>query len=127
MDTQYFCENKKRRDLVRDVPALNGIDFIEVASVDQKTLAVTFLHALPAGPNPPALTAQNVIIEGGTRVREIKVEKVTTNGDLLTVQVNASGDFSFYTLRIVNSPTNKTTPAGFDPQLAFIKFSFKAG
>ncbi|MEY2521175.1 MAG: hypothetical protein QOF24_2934 [Verrucomicrobiota bacterium] len=126
MDTQYFCENKKRRDLVRDVPALNGIDFIEV-SADQKTIAVTFLHALPAGPNPPTLTEQNVIIDGGTRVREIKVEKVTTNGDLLTVQVNARGDFSFYTLRIVNSPTNKSTPAGFDPQLVAVKFSFKAG
>ena len=126
MDTQYSCENKKRRELVRKRPALNGIDFIEVVSVDQKTLAVTFLHPLPAGPNPPALTVQNVIIEGGTRVREIKVESVATNGAVLTVQVDTRGDFSFYTLRIVNAPTNKSTPNGFDPQLASRKFSFKA-
>lgn len=127
MDPQYFCENKKRRELVRNRPALNGIDFIEVVSADQKTLAVTFLQPLPAGPNPPGLTAQNVIIEGGTRVPEIKVETVATNGNVLTVQANVRGDFSFYTLRIVVSPTNQATPAGFDPQLVAMRFSFKAG
>ena len=127
MDTQYFCENQKRRELVRNVPGLNGIDFLEVVSVDQRTLAVTFLQPLPAGPNPPGLTAQNVIIEGGTRVPKIKVESVAANGSVLTVQTNIRGDFSFYTLRIVDSPTNKATPAGFDPQLAAVRFSFKAG
>ncbi len=127
MNTQYICENEKRRGLVRNLATLNGIDYIEVASVDQKTLAVHFLNPLPVGPNPPALTAQNVTVEGGTRVRDIKVVSVATNNDVLTVQVNARGDFSFYTLRVVNGPGDLSTPAGFDPQLAAVDFSFKAG
>lgn len=127
MNTQYICENEKRRGLVGDLATLNGIAFIEVASIDQKTLELHFLHPLPVGPNPPALTTQNVIIEGGRRVRDIKVENVATNGDVLTVQVNARGDFSFYSLRIVNGPNDTTTPPGFDPQLASVDFSFKAG
>lgn len=127
MNTQYICKNEKRRGLVGNLATLNGIDYIEVASVDQKTLEVHFVNPLPIGPNPPALTAQNVIIEGGTRVRDIKVVSVATNNDVLTVQVNARGDFSFYTLRIVNAPGDLATPDGFDPQLAAVDFSFKAG
>jgi baseplate J-like protein len=127
MKTQYFCENEKRHGLVGDSATLNGIDYIEVASLDQKTLEVHFLNPLPVGPNPPALTRQNVIIEGGTRVRDIKVVSVATNNDMLTVQVNARGDFSFYTLRIVNAQGDLATPNGFDPQLAAVVFSFKAG
>ena len=46
---------------------------------------------------------------------------------MLTVQVNARGDFSFYTLRIVNSPHEQSDADGFDPQLAALEFSFKAG
>ena len=127
MDTQYICAKDQRHGLVANSAALNGIDFIEVISTDQKTLEVHFLKPLPAGPNPPALTKQNVIVTGGTRVRDIQVVSVATNAERLTVQVNARGDFSFYTLRIVDSPQNLAPPNGFDPQLAAVDFSFKAG
>lgn len=131
MDAQYICTNDKRHGLVGASTALNGIDFIEVVSVDQKTLEVSFLHPLPGQPSgipsSPALTTQNVLITGGTRVRDIKVVSVAANAERLTVQVNARGDFSFYTLRIVNSAQNLSVPAGFDPQLGAVEFSFKAG
>jgi hypothetical protein len=123
---QYICEKENRAKAVRNSP-LNGIDFIEVASVDQKKLEVHFLANLPAGPTPPALTKANVQIEGGRRVRDIQVLGVVAAGEKLTVTVNARGDFSFYTLRIVTSPQDASTPAGFDPQLAAVEFSFKAG
>ncbi len=131
MDSQYICGKEKRHELVRNSTTLNGIDYIEVTSVDQKTLTVHFLHPLPGQlngvPGSPALTSQNVIVTGGTRIRDIKIVTVAANADELTVQVNARGDFSFYTLRIVNSPQDSSTPAGFDPQLAAVDFSFKAG
>lgn len=131
MDTQYLCENERRHGLVAASATLNGIDYIEVVSVDQKTLEVHFHHPLPGQlngvPNSPALTEQNILLTGGTRVRDIRVESVTASGDTLTVQVNARGDFSFYTLELVNSPQNRSAPAGFDPQLANVDFSFKAG
>jgi hypothetical protein len=120
------------------VPKLNGIDYLEVdpADVSQKTLKVVFLHNLPGQANqvppapsvPPALTAINVVIEGGVRVRDIKVvSPVAAATNTLTVRVNQAGDFSQYTLRIVNSPTDLSPIPGFDPQLSAVSFSFKVG
>jgi baseplate J-like protein len=130
--TQYFCASQQRRSAVGKSTSLNGIDFLEVASADQKTLAVHFLHPLPGEPGGipanPALTADNVVIDGGVRVRNIGVVSVNSAGVVLTVAVNSSGDFSTYTLRLVSSPSDPKSPppAGFDPQLAAVSFSFKA-
>lgn len=133
MGTVYFCQNDNRRRLVRQSTTLNGIDYLEVQD-DQTKLDVHFLHPLP-GPsaiNPvpvdPAkeLTASNLIIEGGVRLRGIKVKPLVTRTDqVLTVTVDATGDFSTYTLRLVKSPVDVSAPDGFDPQLASVDFSFK--
>lgn len=143
MSTQYRCQNEERRRLVgatEDVegnpiqPKLNGIDYLEVASADQQTLKVFFLHNLPGevSPVPPAglaLTKANVVIEGGARVRGIRVDSsvdaVTASKNCLTVKVSERGDFSTYTLRIVTSPTHSDPLPGFDPQLSAVDFSFK--
>ncbi len=139
MSTQYSCKNLNRRAAVltaRDThgnPVLNGIDYLEVTSGDEKTLTVYFLFPLPGAANAvppgpaPALTAENVIIQGGVRITGITVGNVSSSGSTLTVKVNAAGDFSTYTLSLVaNSGTNSTTPPpGFDPQLASVDFSFK--
>jgi len=140
MSTQYHCQNEERRRLVGATedangnpisPKLNGIDYLEVASVDQKTLKVFFLHNLPGQPNPvppaaPALTKSNIAIEGGARVKDIKVDSnPVAASNVLTVTVNETGDYSTYTLRIINSPTSLDPPAGFDPQLSAVEFSFK--
>ncbi len=44
---------------------------------------------------------------------------------VLTVEVDQPGDFSTYRLRLVTSATDATAPAGFDPRLAELDFSFK--
>lgn len=139
MSTQYRCKNEQRRTLVGATedaqgnpiqPKLNGIDYLEVASPDQRTLKVFFLHNLPGQVNPVpavggALTKGNVAIEGGVRVRDIRVDSVSASKNILTVNVSEAGDFSTYTLRIVTSPTSSDTPPGFDPQLSAVDFSFK--
>ncbi len=126
MTTQYRCQNDNRHQLVGESTTLNGIDYLEVASPDQKTLDLHFLHPLPGQlngvPAGPALTIGNVIISGGVRVRNIHVESISENNEVLTIQVNQRGDFSFYTLKLVNSAIDLSTPAGFDPQLAEIEF-----
>ncbi len=140
MDNQFTCQNQGRRKAVKSpkdtdgktiAPFLNGIDYLEVKPADQTRLIVYFLHPLPGQPNPvppsPNLTVENIRIEGGGRIKNIKVETIDPNNNILTVTVNQAGDFSPYTLRIVASPTETKPPDGFDPQLSAVQFSFKAG
>src|SRR5262249_13561705 len=93
--------------------------------------SVYFHHPLPRQPNGipvgSELTRDNVEILGGVRIQKIRVENVAIAGDKLTVKVDTAGDFSLYTLRLIKSPDDSSTPGGFDPQLAEIQFSFKAG
>ncbi len=130
MSTQYICNKPQRRAQVLAAGVLNGIDFLEVTSVDQKTLTVHFLFNLPGTaqgiPASPPLTASNIAIGGGVRITGIVVQpSVVTSGNVLTVQVNTAGDFSIYTLRLVSGADDLSTPKGFDPQLASVDFSFK--
>jgi hypothetical protein len=134
MPTQYLCKNERRRAIVRDLtpPVLNGIDYLEVDANDQKTLLVYFLHPLPGqtGAVPPApappLARHNFVIEGGVRVTNIRIlEPVSAADNVLTLQVNAAGDFSTYRLRLVASSGSESAPDGFDPQLAEVEFNFK--
>lgn len=125
MSTQYRCRNDNRHQAVARSSSQNGIEYLEVASADQKTLALHFHHPLPGQPGgipaSPQIREKNVSISGGTRIRDITVEKVTAADNVLTVEVDQAGDFSFYTLRLVN------IAKAFDPQLSEIEFSFKAG
>lgn len=134
MEPQYVCQNRSRVAEVRQQGALNGIDYLEVATEDQLQLQVVFVHDLPgsgAAAEVPAgsakLAAHNFRIEGGVRISGIKVLDAQTAGHAVTLTVNARGDFSTYTLRLVASPTAETPPSGFDPRLAAVEFSFKAG
>jgi hypothetical protein len=127
---QYRCGDARRRRTVRDAsPAtVNGIDYLEVGP-DQKTLEVTFLHNLPGEtdgvPSSPMLKVENVVVEGGVRITNIHVTQVTSAGNVLTVKVDAAGDFSTYILRLRASHTDESAPAKFDPQLSSVPFSFK--
>ncbi|HEY5756515.1 MAG TPA: putative baseplate assembly protein [Steroidobacter sp.] len=137
MSTQYICKTAARRDAVRTTrgadgrPVLNGIDYLEVEPGTQQRLRVHFIHPLAGEPDavPPApalpLTADNVIIEGGVRIKNIVVRSVSANADVLSVEVVAPGDFSTYTLRLAQSAIDRHTPAGFDPRLSAVDFSFK--
>jgi hypothetical protein len=71
------------------------------------------------------LTAGNLRIEGGEIVRQFSIQKVGVNGQVLTVELDHPGDFAPYTLRLVTSPSSDQPPAGFDPLLSAVDFSFK--
>ncbi len=127
----YFCCDEKRRAAVKAHPALNGMDFLEVhdgpevpPAVRQRRLFVHFLK--PDG--VAGLSADNVRIEGGDRIRDIRVVAASpdpADPRVLVVAVDRPGDFSTYTLRLVRSADDPTRPAGFDPLLAAVDFSFK--
>jgi hypothetical protein len=118
----YFCCTPRRRTAILTHPTMNGIDFLEV-SKDELTLSIHFLKNLA----PNALGSNNVRIEGGERITNVKVKSVTSETDtkILDVAVNAPGDFSTYTLRLVKSETDASTPGGFDPQSSAVDFFFK--
>jgi hypothetical protein len=144
--TAYFCCDERRRNEVLAHPTLNGIDFLEVVDhMDeplekrQRTLLVHFLKDL----TPGVLKEANLRIEGGERLRNIQVTKVTYGApgsppsppeipaNVLVVEVSAAGDFSTYTLRLVPdaAPASPPSPPGvfdFDPVLSAVDFSFKA-
>lgn len=136
----YFCCDERRRHEVRDpLSGLNGIDFLEVLdtaaptqSERQRKLFVHFLKNL----NPNQLTADNVLIAGGERIRGINVLSATigtgAQANLLTIEVDRPGDFSIYQLRLVQdvhhaggTGSGGEPPTGFDSVLSSVSFSFK--
>lgn len=135
MTTQYRCGNENRRDAVGKLtdsggkPILNGIDYLEVISEDEKTLAVHFLHNLPGQtngfPSTPILSEKNFVILGGVRITNITVKKVNVLDDIATLQVDGAGDYSNYVLRLITDEENSDPPSGFDPQLSAVAFTFK--
>jgi hypothetical protein len=135
MGVLYYCKNEKRRAMVRGCkvvngkPLYNGIDYLEVMP-GQTTLMVHFIHNLPVSdgggsPDLQPLSKSNVVIEGGVRIRDVRVISVDSNDEVLTVDVNVPGDFSIYRLRLVASPGSADPPRTFDKQLSEIRFSFK--
>ena len=126
--TDVMCQNEKRREEVRRSPKLCGLDFLEV-STEQHKLTVHLL-----GKAPHHLRPDNVLIDGGRRICNLRVENVTTTesddpelDDTLEVVVDRPGDFSTYTLRVVERDTHgKTHPHHqFDPRYNSLGFSFK--
>jgi hypothetical protein len=140
---RYACSVAARLEAVRRVGALNAIDYLEVSDADapsdalrQRTLFVRLLQP------PPAFTEDNVVIDGGERVSTVGVEWVKAGDDaslagdpivdglddpalVLVVRTSVRGDFSRYTLRLVAASGMTAPPAGFDPMLASVEFSFK--
>lgn len=146
---QLWCPDTRRRALVRADGTVNGIDYLEVLDDDapagvlpQQTLLVRLFLPPPAG-----LDGRAVRIEGGVRVRNIRVDwAVPATGaipdpalaafvaglpdaeNVLVVRTSARGDFSTYTLRLLDAaagPESDDPPPGFDPILSSVAFSFK--
>jgi hypothetical protein len=128
---ELVCHDERRRQLIRQRGG-NGLDFVEVSD-DQLTLTVYFLDKAP-----PEVTEANVRIEGGRRVRGIRVTDVTMCrvedpdlDDCMKVTVDRFGDFSTYRLCLVE-PDEHGRPGdqpmqGIDPRYACVDFSFKVG
>ena len=141
---RYACCDERRLLAVKEAGVLNGVEYVEVSDSEaptqalrQRTLFVRLLQ--PA----PALTAANVTIAGGERIRTVEVEWIAPATALpageapalvagledpatvLLVRTAARGDFSRYLLRLVAGGGSEEPPAGFDPLLASVEFSFK--
>jgi hypothetical protein len=129
MSGQYLRKAPGRiaalRQAALESPArlLNGIAYLEVQP-GQRRLEVHFVHSLDLVPAAP-LTAANVEIRGGTRVRDPRVTAINWHDDVLLVDVAVAGDFSRYVLRLVANAGVAAPPEGIDPALAQIEFSFK--
>jgi hypothetical protein len=122
----YLCCEDRRRVELRDPAATeNGIDFLEVvdagapAADRQRVLRVNFVRA----PSGLTVAKENVRIDGGERIRGIPVDDATFDGDVLVVRVATPGDFSIYTLRLLE--LDGSPLAGLDPLLSAVDFSFK--
>jgi len=152
MKTHEICIGEERRESVRGA-SLNGFDYVEVTGDDQRTIAVYFLGKAPPAieveghPRPP-ITKRNVRIEGGRRIRNVRVLDVSIHrnehpreDDWMEITVDKAGDFSPYTLRLVEtderghpivdrdeSGREQFRPFhGFDPRYTELEFSFKPG
>ena len=128
----YFCcDHLRRNQLVGS--AFNGIDYLEVLDHEieltdpanrQKKLVVHFINDLAAN----AIGVANIQIEGGERITNIIAVNAAVDGTdakALHVDVDKYGDFSIYTLRLVQNAQNPSPPDGIDPLFAAVDFSFK--
>ena len=130
----YHCCDRRRRDALVDHPSLNGLDNVEVLDdpalpVDQRqrTLRVRLVNPFTL------LDAENFRIAGGVRIPQLQVtgfqlDPPDSDGEQRALQLtlNAAGDFSRYTLSVVEAGSD-SPPPGFDPLLSQIEFFFKAG
>ncbi|HEY7537041.1 MAG TPA: putative baseplate assembly protein [Gaiellaceae bacterium] len=141
---KYLCCEERRLRAVKEAGVLNGIEYVEVSDSEapapalrQRTLFVRLLQP-PAG-----LTETNVVIAGGERIPTVDVEWVAAATALppgedpalveglddpatvLLVRTASRGDFSRYALRLRAGAGSGEPPAGFDPLLSAVEFSFK--
>jgi hypothetical protein len=136
--TELYCPQGRRSGRVQRETSLNGIDYLEVLPSQHALLVHCFRSV-------HGLDASNVAIEGGVRVRSVRADwahaadalpggllhgsdppLVPNDPTVLVVGTSSSGDFSTYTLRLIESPAlPDEPPAGFDELLSSVDFSFK--
>src|SRR5260370_27969610 len=124
MNLQFKCGTEVRRQKLIDW-AFNGIGYLEVLP-DQVPLHVHFVNPLAAY---PLLATGNVFIDGGVRITGIQVTEIAPSSDnerILLVTASAAGDFSIYTLRLLNSRDDPAPPPAYDQVLSAVPFSFRA-
>lgn len=126
----YFCSQKNRRALVLQHPTLNGIDYLEVSDADGHCSSRLLVKLLKDGRGIGIGPAQ-VKIVGASSPGQIPVVSICLPTDdaprLLIVNLAQSGGFSPYKFSFVADSSTNDPPAGFDPQLSTVSFSFKAG
>lgn len=113
------CRVDERRRKLFGNKAWNGIDYLDVAD-DQMSLCVHFFGGIPQGIGPA-----NIRIGGGRRITGIVPVRVEYDpshdeelDDCLRIVLDRPGDFSTYTLCLVDVP-------GIDPRFACHDFNFK--
>ena len=149
MTLHFSCCDDRRRAALLGHASLNGIDDLEVGDLDvnqldaadaqlyqtlppsrrevlrwQRRLTLTFVNPL-TGAQKAALGNESIVIEGGTRVRDVRISVLDKGATTITLRTSVAGDFSRYRVRLVRSRSDPRPPSGFDPVLASIDFSFK--
>ncbi|MDT8321054.1 MAG: putative baseplate assembly protein, partial [Xanthomonadales bacterium] len=124
------CTDPRRREILQRNQRLNGLDYLDI-SADQRVLRVYLIDKTPV-----SVTPEQIRIEGGRKVRNIQVTRVSLNrserleiDDYLEVTVDRPGDFSTYTLKVIAGDGEQPDiphPA-FDPYYSTLDFSFKVG
>ncbi|MET0340076.1 MAG: putative baseplate assembly protein [Polyangiales bacterium] len=121
-------DDRTRRSQTRATP-LHGIDFIELGAAPRE-LSVYFL-----GRAPKHVRREALVVEGGRRVRDLKVVDVhiaraddEAHDDRMIVTLDRSGDGARYTLRVAEldaeGRVTADPPADFDPRYDRATFSF---
>jgi hypothetical protein len=159
----YSCCDDNRRAAVLNNPVLNAIDYLELlddpnlfGTPAQQTLLLTCLKpvliqltplnilinggesitgitALWVGPAGPTIAQQPPQINAESPQLAAYLAGLPSSANIVVIRVSAMGDFSPYSLSLVNSIAGATSDSfavtevldGFDPQLAQITFSFK--
>lgn len=147
---KYYCCDQRRLEVVKLRGSLNGLEYIEIQDSGlpgddkrQRTLIVKFLRPLPTIP-AKALTKDNFLITGGERIKTVEIEWIAIAdaplregespdlvdgliplNEFLIIRTKLHGDFSRYTLRLVDKAGSDTPPVDYDPRLSEIPFSFK--
>ena len=146
---RFACCDELRRTSLRGHPTLNGIDGLLVEDLDvsqlnradtktynarppssrdevrwQKRLTIEFVNPLTPQQRG-GIKPEMIQIEGGERIRDLRAAVISIGASSAVLYASAAGDFSQYTLRLVRSDRDPWPPAGFDPALAHIDFSFK--
>jgi len=136
---RYTCCDDRRLRAVKEAGVLNGIEYVEVSDSDAPTMALRqrTLYVRLLQPAPGLTPESNVEIGGGERIRTVKASTpplaevpallagVDDPSTILLVRTDSTGDYSTYTLRLVAGGGSEQPPAGFDPQLVAVEFSFK--
>src|SRR6266487_1428905 len=137
------CQDKRpRRRKIRERNAaeknkIYALGYIDVSD-DYHTLRVYFLGKAPKKPNE--IKKENVRIEGGRRIRDIRVVGVNVHhesgperDDYMDVVVDKPGDFATYTLRLGVPGKDEhgrsvfNPFANFDDRYAQVDFQFTQG
>ena len=134
--TLPLTEPRNRQLQVIESTVVNGIDFVELQSVDATTLIVHFLNKVAFQPAPPAMVVAT--ITGGDRIQGIRVNSIKSTDwssdaegrPLLTLSVDRAGDFSDYKLNLLYNadPAHNqvlSTLSTLDPMYSSASFSFK--
>jgi hypothetical protein len=133
MTKTLVCLEEDRRKAIHE-GGWNGLDYVEVTD-DPPSLCVHFFGKIPDG-----LTAANLSLNGGRRVRDLKILAVNVNhsqdpelDDCLHISLDKRGDFSTYTLCLKSLPAVPSADAkssaqslpGFDPRYLCVEFRFR--
>ena len=122
------CHDEQRRHQARR-RGYNGLDYLEVSDPESGSGSVRLIVYF-LGPAPAGLSAANVQITGGVRIRDLEVIDVTIceqhdpeMDNCMIVTLDRQGDFSTYRLCLVDLPEDSR----FDPRYRCLDFTFRAG